>query len=241
MNMKRKNEAFTLTELLLVMSIVTVLFSMAFPAFKNIREASRSSMCLSNIRQLGMGLMAYAGDNSGFLPPANISTNSAMTPDMETWGGMAWDYFGLGPYKSGSNDMRYTGRKGSSPNIFVCPKTRAERIFLPGSKKAPGGNHCYAMQVQPVMNIYHEGSWSRWEFGHFQMNKAWIHKSSLTALIVEDVFSFNDTSSFFNRSGLVPHRQGMNTLFYDGHVEWISHKDIPLSGDNPFWGGKGSY
>ena len=60
--------AFTLIELLVVISIIAVLAGMVLGALGPIRESVRSTTCKSNLRQIGMAVITYAGDNEGFLP-----------------------------------------------------------------------------------------------------------------------------------------------------------------------------
>jgi prepilin-type N-terminal cleavage/methylation domain-containing protein/prepilin-type processing-associated H-X9-DG protein len=59
---------FTLIELLVVIAIIALLAAILFPAFARARENARRSSCLSNTRQLGMGLMQYTQDYDERLP-----------------------------------------------------------------------------------------------------------------------------------------------------------------------------
>lgn len=60
--------AFTLIELLVVLTIIAILAAILLPTLSRARAAARSALCLSNIRQIAIGLTMYAGDNAGRLP-----------------------------------------------------------------------------------------------------------------------------------------------------------------------------
>jgi prepilin-type N-terminal cleavage/methylation domain-containing protein len=58
---------FTLIELLVVISIIAVLAAMLLPAIGLVKSSARSSVCMNNLRQFGIGFMTYASDNEGSL------------------------------------------------------------------------------------------------------------------------------------------------------------------------------
>lgn len=62
-----RGSAFTLIELLVVISIIALLLSILLPVLRNAREASKGVVCLSNLKQIGLGTMLYAGDNNSVL------------------------------------------------------------------------------------------------------------------------------------------------------------------------------
>ena len=64
----RRTAGFTLIELLVVIAIIAILASMLFPAFSQAREAARKIVCISNLRQIGMGLEMYQSDNGERVP-----------------------------------------------------------------------------------------------------------------------------------------------------------------------------
>lgn len=59
---------FTLIELLTVIAIIGILAAILIPVVGRVRDQARQASCASNLRQAGLGLNAFALDNSGHLP-----------------------------------------------------------------------------------------------------------------------------------------------------------------------------
>src|SRR4051812_41634027 len=57
-----QKSAFTLIELLVVIAIIAILAAILFPVFAQAREKARMSACISNMRQIGTGLLMYVQD-----------------------------------------------------------------------------------------------------------------------------------------------------------------------------------
>src|SRR5213592_3243376 len=67
--MKTKNiKAFTLIELLIVVTIIAVLASIALPAFNGVKERGDQTKDLSNAKQVALALRQFAIDNNGSYP-----------------------------------------------------------------------------------------------------------------------------------------------------------------------------
>ena len=65
-NRKRAPRAFTLIELLVVIAIIAILTAILFPVFARAREKSRQVGCLSNLRQMALGVSMYTQDYEGY-------------------------------------------------------------------------------------------------------------------------------------------------------------------------------
>lgn len=63
--------AFTLIELLIVISIIALLIGILLPVLGRARDVARGSQCLSNVRQIATASLAYATDNRGMLYPCS--------------------------------------------------------------------------------------------------------------------------------------------------------------------------
>lgn len=68
-NSYRKAGGFTLIELLVVIAIIAILAAILFPVFARARDAARSTNCLSNMKQISLGLSMYLEDNNDTIPP----------------------------------------------------------------------------------------------------------------------------------------------------------------------------
>src|SRR5438477_5285469 len=65
---RRASFGFTLVELLVVVGIIAVLIAILLPTLKKARAAANRAVCLSNIRQLGTGILMYCNENHGYFP-----------------------------------------------------------------------------------------------------------------------------------------------------------------------------
>ncbi len=68
-------------ELLVVIAIIAILAGILFPVFSRAKEAAKKTQCLSNSKQLSMGVILYSNDSDDVLPPTQ-NGDSVLWPDL---------------------------------------------------------------------------------------------------------------------------------------------------------------
>lgn len=125
-NQDNNRKAFTLIELLIVVAIISILASILFPVFARARENARRASCLSNLKQMGLGLRMYTQDFDERMPPAYVKVTDSnwKYPNGSTESTRAW-YLLIYPYvknyqvytcPSAGSALHYNG--GYQPQAF---------------------------------------------------------------------------------------------------------------------------
>lgn len=135
--MKRQN--FTLTELLVVISIIAILAGIMLPALNRSRTSALGTACSSNLKQVGGVFTLFANDNDDALPPADFKAlatpGGAATELLKDTKNIPW-YAGLAKRKY--LDKSPFSKENQMTKSFVnCP-------LLSG---APGKYNAYGVPV----------------------------------------------------------------------------------------------
>ena len=117
--MKYPSRAFTLIELLVVIAIIAILAAILFPVFAQAREKARGITCLSNMKQLSIGIVQYVQDYDETMPLAH-NCDQSTTPGVR--------FFCPGPRISWAQEiMPYVKsalNRGNS--VYKCPDLEAD-------------------------------------------------------------------------------------------------------------------
>lgn len=211
--------AFTLIELLVVIGTVALLIGILLPALAGAREAGRAVACLSNMRQMGIALMAYCTDHGMRMPPAKLGHGSVSHGDEQG----SW-FFLLDRYADTTLTPRCPS-DGSPHWDEVHPVTgRLRRVsfgtnyYLSGEVPDREQYTSLDRALRPANTLYalelaEEGEFATSDHVH---NEAWaIHAASpatLHAAIGDEV-------------PLNRHRGKPNWSFLDGHAEALAAED----------------
>ena len=124
---ERRRPAFTLTELLVVISVITLIVAILLPALSRAKEKAREVSCLNNLKQLQICAKLYSMENDGFLPPNryayNIATNAPSIGFSEK---LTW-CAGLAPFDTTTENIEsgLLFPYNKSTDIYRCPSDMA--------------------------------------------------------------------------------------------------------------------
>jgi prepilin-type N-terminal cleavage/methylation domain-containing protein/prepilin-type processing-associated H-X9-DG protein len=87
MKKAKRETGFTLIELLVVVAIIAVLVAILLPGLSQARESAKRTFCKSNLKEIGIGCLAYAGDFNDLFPPiSGVDWNSFMRMQRGVYG-----------------------------------------------------------------------------------------------------------------------------------------------------------
>ena len=242
--MSKRRNAFTLVELLVVIGIIALLISILLPALGRARQAAQTTACLSNLRQIGLGLTLYAGVSRDYLPPAEIYDDAtAVTTSLGNWG------TAMVLAKAVYADKLYSNTAPEKNSVFRCPSGTDQRWAFspfPLTSKTDGLGAGFVRAYTPAPNGFTIDNWyavngttdstkfNRYPFirvpsavGNYQNHKiTQLRRSSDLAMVFDGLWMPNEvriTQINARHNG----NKAVNFLMADGHAETILVNALP--------------
>ena len=102
-----RRHAFTLIELLIVISIIAVLLAILLPAMSTSRKLGKATACMSNMRVMAQAVAMYADSNDGRFPTVGLA-HGGTVDEARTWlNTMAEEYGSRDVLKCPSDESRF--------------------------------------------------------------------------------------------------------------------------------------
>jgi type II secretory pathway pseudopilin PulG len=188
---------FTLIDLLTSVAVVSVLIGLLLPTLAGVQEATRRTVCQSNLRQVGLAMAMYADDFRGALPYSRYSVeavagkiNQPQQMILARVGVVPNDWDGLG--------VLYIGDYLSAGKVFYCPSHAGPNEY---SKFADAW---VARQARVVTNFQYRGS------------------EKLNGRRVPTPERFSLVSDAFSSLEILNHTEGANVLRASLAVSYLS-------------------
>ena len=214
--------AFTLTELLVVITIISVLISLLLPVLSKAKEQAQQITCINNSRQIAAAVLSYAGDNDGYF---------VMLHDTRYhWYNQA--YYEIAPYIGMSEKTNQFATRAfcESDNVFWCPGNKKHDRY---SYNANGtvsrynvSNYAFNWRMMSV------GPAQAYSYNGAPVNIATVSNYAKTVLAAEIRKSSEGT---WTDCGIDPQQYSIGVLsfrahpngnyfsFMDGHVEVVPY------------------
>lgn len=141
---KHARYGFTLIELLVVISIIALLIGILLPALGAARRSARNAVCLSNIRQMSIGLLAYSDSNKGYLPAAKSPAYPALNNRRVLWQVSIWSYITSDALDLTDLDAPY---EYLADTAFECPNADEQ---LGGYSTGDHTQNGYGLNISPL-------------------------------------------------------------------------------------------
>jgi prepilin-type N-terminal cleavage/methylation domain-containing protein len=145
-----KNPIFTLIELLVVIAIIAIIASILLPVLSKARNTAKNIKCVSNLRQIGIAIFAYAGDYDDWLPPSLIRRGAVSV----TLHGILLENGYLGTVKAVTPRL-------TNQSVFACPEAVPHDEDSYRSDYSANGRIMYADNKKNSTNWWEKTSWCR--------------------------------------------------------------------------------
>jgi prepilin-type N-terminal cleavage/methylation domain-containing protein len=243
---------FTLIELLVVIAIIAILAAILFPVFAQAREKARQTSCLSNCKQIGLGITMYVNDWDETFPRNDDCIAPARVPYQPNAVGCS------GPY--GQRVNHYKWQYWIYPyvkniQIFFCPSRPYDRQAWEQHAEIFDGGYSLALHVTGALNTWNRtGNAQQIRNSFLGGTMAGVQRPAETMILMEDRFPGtrhyvfgpqpiqtaypmahrhlwenwfypNGVNNPVNKNN-APHMDGLIITYVDGHAKWMNVREF---------------
>jgi prepilin-type N-terminal cleavage/methylation domain-containing protein len=220
-----RTRGFTLIELLVVIAIIAILAAILFPVFAQAREKARQSSCMSNLKQMSLGILQYTPDYDDAFPAGSLQYNGGWSE-----GFTGWQFPCDGSVNQKGTDCIAWGNSVQpyikNLQVFECPSS-TDRKITPYGDRSNASSYTYngdlqfssdAAVVQPSVTVL---LWSG------MMKNSWAGRTLASPVLN---CSFGDQPCIYQPGTGTGNGFGDHLVVYGGYANYI--KWIHGAGDN---------
>ena len=201
-----KRRGFTLIELLVVIAIIAILAAILFPVFAKAREKARQTSCLSNLKQLGLGMIMYAQDYD------ETFTSIGYANDL-------WYDANLGAFNSNNAANPPAGMNYHGWAAVILPYVKNTQIYLCPSTQY----NCYGVAYGLAAMCPNAAGTALTALFNGNNSMGKFTMPAETIMISEKATGGGNQYilSNGNYACRMSHNDGGNVAFVDGHAKWF--------------------
>ena len=210
--MTRDSNAFSLTELLVVVAVIGILAALVLPALSQSKRKAQQIQCVGNLHQLGLGIQTFVADNHAY--PSGIAGTNSSNPG--TWERQL---------ECGGFDISKPKTRFIEEGVWRCPAAQWSHLppnMIPASY---GYNVDGSFATSPTNALGLMGHFISFSamFEPIKESEV-VAPSDMMAIgdsFVGGVFFVRADLTFLDKNGRASsrHQGRVNVVFCDGHVE----------------------